>query len=752
MSTLLDAFLDEGRDLLADATSGLLELERRPGDAELLNGVFRAAHTFKGSSALFDFEALTRVVHAAEDVLDAVRNGQLALDADVVDGVMAALDLAGEWLAAIQADGALPHAAESRGQERIRALRGVLGGDAAAPEEADAPAASLGEAPAWAAAFASAARERLASHDAATTATLMRYTPDGGSFFRGEDPLGLMRRVPELAALSFEREGEWPAIEDLDEYDCALTFSLLSTGDPEQLDDLFRYVADEVQVYRATLAEVAELTAPLPEAVMLVLSAQRAALAAPCPEDQEQSRVAAIAASVRGALASAGLADAQEALDVPERGALTAFVDQLLGVTPETIDEAPAVTDEVPAERAQVASRTIKVDQAKVDELLNLVGELVVAKNALPFLARQAEEADDPRAVARLIKDHHATTTRIVEELQEAAMGMRMLPVSTVFGRFPRLVRDIARKLGKDVRFVTEGDETAADKDVLEQIADPMVHLVRNSLDHGLEAPAARTAAGKPAEGTLTLRAEQEADGVLIEIVDDGAGIDPERMREAALAKGVIGPEEAAAMSDFDAVNLIFAPGFSTAAEISDLSGRGVGMDAVRSTIERLGGSIRVVSSVGEGTTVQLRLPLSMAVSQLMVVTVAGQRFGVPVEMVRETVRVSQGDIQHIGRQPAIARRGAVVPVSDLAELLALPRDGDDSGDGDLRVLVVRQFGREVGLVVDRFDDNLDVIVKPLEGILAGSTGLAGTALLGDGQVLLVLDIKELFSHAAQAR
>jgi two-component system, chemotaxis family, sensor kinase CheA len=747
VSTLLEQFLDEGRDLLADATSGLLELERRPGDADLLNAVFRAAHTFKGSSALFDFEPLTRVVHAAEDVLDAVRNGDLALDGDIVDGVMSALDLAGEWLAAIEAAGALPDGAEPRAQERIAALRGVLGG--AAPEEV-ADAVPDAETPGWAAAFAGVARERVGVDGGATVATVMRYTPDGGAFFRGEDPLGLVRRVPGLAMLNVERDGAWPAIDDVDEYDCAVSFSLLSTGDPAEIDDLFRYVAEEVQLYRATLDELAALTEPLPAAVVAVLSAQRAALAAPCPDDQEESRVAAIAASIRGALASVGLPADHAALEKPERASLAALADDLLGIEP--VAATPA-GDEPPAERAQVASRTIKVDQAKVDDLLNLVGELVVAKNALPFLAREAEESDDPRAVARLIKEHHATTNRIVEELQEAAMGMRMLPVSTVFGRFPRLVRDIARKLGKDVRFVTEGDDTTADKDVLEQIADPMVHLVRNSLDHGLETPATRTAAGKPAEGTLTLRAEQEADGVLIEIADDGAGIDPRKMRDAAVAKGVVGPDEAAAMSDDEAVNLIFAPGFSTAAEISDLSGRGVGMDAVRSTIERLGGSIRVASVVGDGTTVELRLPLTMAVSQLMVVTVAGQRFGVPVEMVRETVRVERSAIQHVGQQPAIERRGSVVPVHDLAELLELPRaaaEGD--AEDDLRILVVRPFGHEVGVVVERFDDNIDVIAKPLEGILAGSTGLSGTALLGDGTVLLVLDLKELFSHAAQAR
>ncbi len=321
-------------------------------------------------------------------------------------------------------------------------------------------------------------------------------------------------------------------------------------------------------------------------------------------------------------------------------------------------------------------------------------------------------------------------------------MAIRMMPVSQVFQRFPRLVRDISRKLGKEVTLVILGEDTEADKNVLESLADPLIHMVRNSLDHGIETPEARRAAGKPDHGTLRLCARQENDNVIIEVSDDGRGIDPERVREKALRGGLITAEQAAQMGPEDLVNLVFAAGFSTREEVSDLSGRGVGMDVVRSAVRKAGGDVWLTSRVGAGTCVTVQLPLTMTVTRIVTVMVRGQHFGVAMESVVETVRVLRSQIHRIKQRETFVLRDAVIPLVRLADSLGLPQS--DEPTDEEAVLVVR-IGRErVGIVVDGFRERMEVIVRPMDGLLAGLSGFSGTALLGDGRVLLILNLPDL--------
>jgi two-component system chemotaxis sensor kinase CheA len=386
----------------------------------------------------------------------------------------------------------------------------------------------------------------------------------------------------------------------------------------------------------------------------------------------------------------------------------------------------------------------LKVEQAKVDRLMNLIGEMVVARNGLPYLAGRAENQYGVRELAREIKVQHAVINRIVEEMQDAIMQVRMTPVSFVFQRFPRLVRDIARRLGKEVDLVLEGEATEADKNVIEALADPLVHIVRNALDHGMEQAAERRAAGKAATGRIVMAARQEADRVLIEVSDDGRGIDPERIRQKAHAKGLVDEAQLARMSDQEAVNLVFLPGFSTADAVSDLSGRGVGMDAVRSAVENLNGSVRLTSVPGQGTRLQLALPLSMAVSNVMIVESGGERYGVPMDLVVETVRVPAQAVHRIGQHEAAVLRGRIVPLRALNELLVLDRPQRRNEQDEIATLVLRVHGQYVGLVIDDFRGVAEVILKPLGGILGSLAAYAGSALLGDGSVLMVINPKEL--------
>jgi two-component system chemotaxis sensor kinase CheA len=399
----------------------------------------------------------------------------------------------------------------------------------------------------------------------------------------------------------------------------------------------------------------------------------------------------------------------------------------------------PARNDEIERQ----ALRLLKVDPARIDALLGLVGELVVAKNSLPFLARRAEEDFGCRQLAREIKERYAVVNRIAEELQGAVMRVRMMPLTQVFRRFPRLVRDLSTKLGKLIRLEIIGEETEADKSIVEELFDPLVHLFRNSIDHGIEMPDDREAIGKVREGLIRLSAQQADDHVIIELHDDGQGIDVERVRQKAAEKGLAGLEDLQQRSDDDIIQLIFAPGFSTVDSVSELSGRGVGMDVVRTMVARAGGTITLTSKCGEGTVTRITLPVTMAVSRVMIVEAGGTEVGIPFASIRETVRVQHGDLKRVGQGKAIVLRGRMVPVWSLAEALALPKAEARAEDG-VAILVMRADGHELGLAVEGFQDTVDVITKPLAGVLGQLELFSGTAMLGDGRVLLVLDPKEL--------
>ena len=396
------------------------------------------------------------------------------------------------------------------------------------------------------------------------------------------------------------------------------------------------------------------------------------------------------------------------------------------------------------AEDNAPSPRSLKVDQAKIDRLMNLIGELVVSKNALPYLAQRAESQFGVRELSREIKGEYSVINRIVDEMQDAIMQVRMMAVSYIFQRFPRLVRDISRKLGKEVQLVLEGEQTEADKNIIESLADPLIHIVRNSLDHGLETPEVRRACGKRETGTLTIRAAQEADRVVIEIIDDGKGIDPAVIKQKAYEKGIIDEAALGRIDDREAVNLIFAAGLSTAAVVSDLSGRGVGMDVVRSAVEKINGTVVIDSELGRGTTIRISLPLSMAVTQVMVVESDGQLFGVPMDNVVETVRIAKGQLRTIKQTLAAVLRGRIVPLKSLNTLLGIPAAPRANSEHELAVLLVHAGGEVLGLLVDGFKETIGLIQKPLGGFLSGLTAYSGSALMGDGSVLMILNVREI--------
>jgi two-component system chemotaxis sensor kinase CheA len=523
------------------------------------------------------------------------------------------------------------------------------------------------------------------------------------------------------------------------------------------------------------------------EALTALIAVQRNILSLPVEESWQLGRIKAVAAALAGCLKASGDVTSLPELNVATEIALdeaaalpllqwldakfhgTSHASPVENKMAQAEPVAPLVTNSpesqasVPmtarratpetegetkfgrrSEDVNAGPKSLKVDQAKIDRLMNLIGEMVVSKNALPYLAGRAENVFGVRELSREIKTQYAVINRIAEGMQDAIMQVRMMPVSFVFQRFPRLVRDTSRKLGKEVNLVLEGEETEADKNIIESLGDPLVHIIRNSLDHGFEQTEVRRALGKPVAGTLTIRASQESDRVVIEIIDDGKGIDPAAIKQKAYEKGLIDEATMERLSDQEAVNLVFASGFSTMEVVSDLSGRGVGMDVVRTAVEKVNGTVFLESTKGKGTRIRLSLPLSMAVTNVMIVEFDGQNFGIPMDSVVETVRVPRSAIRTIKKSLATVLRGRIVPLKSLNTLLGLDAHPKANDEDELAVLVVR-FGDEfVGLLVDDFRETVDIILKPMAGVLSGLTAYSGSALMGDGSVLMVLNIKEV--------
>lgn len=378
----------------------------------------------------------------------------------------------------------------------------------------------------------------------------------------------------------------------------------------------------------------------------------------------------------------------------------------------------------------QKRRQTVRVDIERLDRLMNLVGELVISKTRLEQIGRASQLAELSEAVEQF--------SRVAADLQSVVMQARMVPVEQVFNRFPRMVRDLAKELGKEINFLIEGRETELDRTVIDEIGDPLVHLLRNAVDHGIEKPQERLLAGKPAEGTIRLAARHEGNRVVIEVADDGRGIDPEKIRASAVAKGLISPEEAKLLDRDAVLDIIFRPGFSTAEEITDISGRGVGMDVVKAKIESLNGSIGLETHPGKGTKFKISLPLTLAIIQALLVRVGREVYAVPLSSVDETIRLE--DIKRVHQQEVVVLRGSVLPVVRVRRLLNVPGEEGE----ELYAVVVRKGDKRVGLVVDSLIGQQEIVIKSLGKLLAGVPGLAGAAVLGSGEVSLILDVGSL--------
>ena len=638
-------FFEESREGLDAMEAGLLALEDGQQDPEIINSVFRAAHSIKGGAGTFGFEAIAGLTHVLETLLDELRAGKRALESAAVDAMLSSVDV----LRALLREAEHGQAADPTAVAAVKArLEAVLSGEAAAP--------------------AAAKQEEAAAEPEGWQ---IGFVPAPSLFMSGNDPLRIIRELETLGPLQVDARMErLPGFEQMDPLEAYIAWDLGLTGriPRSKIEDTFAWVVDDCEL------DIQPIVAPPSLAVSTPTPVQEVAVE--------------VAAAVRPAAAS----------------------------------NAPGASHE--------AESSIRVSVDKVDALINLVGELVITQAML----KQVSGGLDPSHAERLLAGLDLLE-RNTRDLQEAVIGVRMLPVDAVFRRFPRLVRDLSSRLGKQVRLRTIGEGTELDKGLIEKITDPLVHLVRNSIDHGLEMPDVRRQAGKDEMGTITLAASHQGGHIVIEVSDDGRGLNRDKILAKAQERGLAIPDNP---TDTQVWDLIFQPGFSTADAVTDLSGRGVGMDVVRRNIQALGGEVQLESQTGAGTRVLIRLPLTLAILDGMTVSVAGETLILPLAYVLEALQPKAEDIRTMAGEGRVLRvRGEYLPILALGHYYGYRQETH----ADPLVVVVEGDGQKIALEVDELLGQQQVVVKNIENNYRRIAGVSGATILGDGRVALIVDV-----------
>ena len=682
MSQYLGAFLDETDDNVQRLDDLLLALEKNMTDMDVINEIFRAAHTLKGMAGTMGFTNMMGLTHAMEDRLDAARKGTRPLTEADMNRLFQGLDTLQEMADAIRGGGNDAHIDVS---EMVHDLRNESPSPAAAPSGAAAPAPSSGG-------------NMVSSQDTewakkanaeGSNAYNVHVTLSQSCLLKAARAYMVVNRLEEMGEI-FRAE---PPTDALEKEEFEFDFNVY-VATPAPADEVKAAIEKIGDVEKADVVEVKADESPAP--------AQAAPAPAPAP---------AQAAAPTPAPAPAQAAAPAPAAPAPAK---------------------PAAKKDT----AKKGSQTVRVDIGRLDKLMNLVGELVISRARIERLVQEAR--------LRQFDDTLSQLGRISGDIQELVTKLRMVPVSFTFDRFPRLIRDLCKTLNKNVELVLEGEDTELDRTVIDEIGDPMVHLIRNSMDHGIEHPDERKALGKPEKGILKIAAYQEGSGVVIEVSDDGAGIDPEKVKQKAIERGVITEDRAAIMSDEEAQQLVLLPGFSMAKQITDLSGRGVGMDAVKTKVEALGGQFDLASKKNEGTHVYIRLPLTLAIVLSLLIKVGKETYAISLENVEETIMVRRDDIKTVHGEPTTLLRGEVLSLNILGDILG--SEGVEHDRNEYPVVVVKIGKNKIGFIVSELIGQQEIVIKSLGRFLSKIDGITGGTILGDGNVALILDVASFYS------
>lgn len=718
------ALVQEARELLGEMENALLEIESDGFNAERVNAIFRAAHTIKGSAGLFGLESLINFTHVVESLLDQVRNGEKSLDGAMLSLLLTCGDYIGSLITAVEdRSEAIDPNPELRayllGQLNDYLLNEAADSPAAEPAvdtaaEVEAPATGLLQVP------PAGKVDVLSGEQVGSDLWHISLRPSSDVLRNGMDPLSFLRYLGKLGRIAYLHTltDTLPGAEDFDAETCYLGFEIEfdSQASKQEIEDVFEFIREDSQLLilppHSKVGDYLKLIVSLPEPPRRLgeILLKSGALTA-----HELQRVLAM----------------QSAAPQPAPPLGTLLVEEQL-VSPPVVSAALSKQKQVEDKRVH-EQVFIKVEVGKLDQLINLVGELVIAGAAASLSLRQG----DPAAMA----EANEGVATLVEHIRDASLSLRMVAIGEVFQRFPRVVRDISKELGKDIELLVTGADTELDKSMVEKLSDPLMHIVRNAMDHGIESAEERQAVGKTACGTLRLNAFHESGSIVIEVSDDGRGLDRQRILAKGIERGLVQPDQV--LSDSEVFRLIFEAGFSTAETVTNLSGRGVGMDVVRSNIEKLRGEVEVLSQFGHGTTVRIRLPLTLAIIDGFQVKVADEAFVLPLDQVVECVDLGQQDHLH----DLVSLRGEPLPYVRLRELFALP-----SGEGLRESLVVLQYGSQrAGVVVDQLVGEFQAVIKPLGQIFAQNKVLSGSTILGDGSVALILDVAHLIQRASAA-
>ncbi|WP_085677791.1 MULTISPECIES: chemotaxis protein CheA [unclassified Pseudomonas] len=732
---ILQDFLVEAGEILEQLSEQLVELESRPDDADLLNAIFRGFHTVKGGAGFLQLNELVECCHIAENVFDILRKGERRVDAELMDVVLEALDTVNSMFGQVRERSEVTPATP----ELLAALSRL-----AEPASADAPAVVVEAAPQPVAAEADitdtefeqlldsldAVKAEAAAFDAQMQGETLSGSGDDITDAEFESLLdqlhGKGQFSPEVAAAEAVVDASAPMSDEITDEEFE---SLL-----DQLHGKGTFQADALPVAAAAVQSVAapassdEITEHEFEALLDQLHGKGKFTG----EAATAQAPAAVAAPVAQKAESQPLARPAAAPAAAAPGNVTA-------AKPAAPARTPAAAAEKPASEAET---TVRVDTARLDEIMNMVGELVLVRNRLVRLGLNSGDEAMSKAVSNL--------DVVTADLQTAVMKTRMQPIKKVFGRFPRLVRDLARQLKKEINLELVGEETDLDKNLVEALADPLVHLVRNAVDHGVEMPDEREASGKARTGRVVLSAEQEGDHILLSISDDGKGMDPNILRAKAVEKGLMDKDAADRLSESDCYNLIFAPGFSTKTEISDVSGRGVGMDVVKTKISQLNGSINIFSAKGQGSKIVIKVPLTLAIMPTLMVMLGNQAFAFPLVNVNEIFHLDLSRTNVVDGQEVVIVRDKALPLFYLKRWLVQGQVHEEQREGHVVILSVGT--QRIGFVVDQLVGQEEVVIKPLGKMLQGTPGMSGATITGDGRIALILDVPSMLKRYAARR
>ena len=742
---ILKQFVLEAEEHLETIEENLLSLEEDSENQETIGSFFRAIHSIKGTAAYVNLKQIEALSHRIESIFDQIRKKELKYSKEFGDVVFKSIDVLRTMVFYIKIE---DYTQVIDTSEHIHALEKALQGNQTVPPISSPTVPEKSPPPVEVASTSSEANtEKLKTFLMSAQQQKEVLHAFGASF--SQQPLDehevitLHRTLKTLSggAKYCELTILVNAITEYEE----LLLRILG-GELEQTDEVLQNslqpahtkVVEEISRLQAGGApDVAPVTVPTPSVATSTPPVERAVVA----KNEKSTAIAK---------------PATESLPAPIRmnREKEKTVSRIKRITNAPTKEAKETT-------TATESKTMRVDASRLDRFMNLIGELIIARNAFKHVADGLDQNINLTTLISDIKQMENNISRISENLQDNLMEMRLVQVKTVFQRMPRIVRDISRKANKKITLQMQGEHTEVDKSIVEEIGDPLVHIIRNSCDHGIESPEERVAVGKPEQGTIILRASHMGSFIAIDIMDDGRGVNAEKVKIAAVKKGVLSEEEAEKMSEEQAVNLIFAPGFSTAEQITDISGRGVGMDVVLTNIRNIQGTVDVSSKFGEGTMVRLKLPLTLAVIETLIVEANARQYAIPLDAIKETVQTSKSKIKKLKERSALEIRGEILGITPLSELLELETtelhlSADDEEkeitekleDEKIAIIVLSVNNKEIGILVDQLYSQQEIVVKPLEEYLANIPGLKGSTIMGDGQIVLILEPNELMGLA----